>query len=131
LLREIVDTSKSAPLRRAALSLLGADSRSRPLMRRIMVDKSEDKGARTTAAVALQSLAPKEFAQAARQIVLDDDDVPDVRAAVISAMSQSQARPARDVDKKVREIDASPGGARQLNRAARQFRAVQDRRSQP
>jgi hypothetical protein len=131
LLRELVDTTRNAPLRRAALGLLAADSASRPLMQRILTDKSEDRGARTTAAVALQSLAPKEFARAARRIVLDDDDATDVRAAVISAMSQSPAPPARDVVKKVREIDESPGGARQLNRAVQRFRAVQHRRSQP
>lgn len=121
LLREIVESSKQPTLRRAALRLLAADSGSRSLMRRIATDKSEDKTARTTAAVALQSLAPADFAEVARTVVLDDDEDNDLRATVISAMTHGPTRPGRDVTRKVQEIDASPRGSRQLNRAARTF----------
>lgn len=120
-LRDIVETSKRPTLRRAALRLLAADGASAPLMRRIAADKTEDKAARSVAAVALQSLAPKEFAKVARAVVLDDDDDDDVRASVISAISQSGDLAGREVTRKVRDIDATPGGSRQLNRAARQF----------
>jgi hypothetical protein len=119
-LRDIVENSKRPTLRRAALQLLAADGASAPLMRRIAADKTEDKAARSVAAIALQSLAPKEFAKVARAVVLDDDDNDDVRATVISAISQGGLA-GRDVTRKVREIDAGTGGSRQLNRAARQF----------
>ena len=125
LLRAIVENSMQPVLRRAALRLLAADSGSRALMRQIAIDKSEDKQARATAAVALQSLAPTEFAKVARRVVLDDDDDNDLRATVISALTHGPTKPGRDVTRKVREIDAAPGGSRQLNRAARAFTTAQ------
>jgi hypothetical protein len=121
LLREIVESSKQPTLRRAALRLLAADSGSRALMRRIATDKHEDTAARATAVVALQSLAPADFARVARTVVLDDDDDNDLRATVITAVTRGPTRPGRDVTRKVREIDAAPRGTRQLNRAARAF----------
>ncbi len=102
LLRDIVETSKQPTLRRAALRLLAADSGSRALMRRIATDRGEDKDARATAAVALQSLAPKDFDKVARSVVLDDDDDDDVRATVISAITHGPTTPSRDVERKVR-----------------------------
>jgi hypothetical protein len=132
MLRDIVATSKQPTLRRAALRLLAADSGSRALMRRIASDKSEDKEARSTAAVALQSLAPTDFAKVARSVVLDDDEDDDVRATVISAITHGPTAPGREVDRKVREIDAAPGGPRQLNRAAREFTTARStRRTRP
>ena len=71
--------------------------------------------------MALQSLAPTDFARVARSVVLDDDEDEDVRATVISAITHGPTAPSREVDRKVREIDAAPGGPRQLNRAAREF----------
>ena len=121
MLREIVETSRQPALRRAALRLLAADSGSRALMRRIATDKAEDKSARATAAMALQSLSPTDFAKVARTVILDDDDDDDVRASVISAITHGPTNPGRDVTRKVREIDAAPRGTRQLNRAARAF----------
>ena len=46
----------------------------------------EDATARATAAVALQGLAPEEFAALARDVVHDDDDDDRVRATVITAL---------------------------------------------
>ena len=130
LLRDIVETSKQPTLRRAALRLLAADSGSRTLMRRVAEDRSEDKQARATAAMALQSLAPTEFARLARTVVLDDDEDDDVRATVITAITHGPTEAGRDVARKVQEIDAAPGGKAQLNRAARDFTAS-SRRTRP
>lgn len=127
-LRDIVETSKQPALRRAALQLLAADSGSRALMRRIATDRKEDKYARATAAIALQSLAPRDFAQVAKAVVLDDDDDDDVRASVISAITHGPTKPGRDVERKVRQIDAASGGTRQLNRAARDFTTARSTR---
>ena len=71
--------------------------------------------------MALQALAPRDFDRVARTVVLDDDDDDDVRATVISAITHGPTAPGRDVERKVRELDAAPGGTRQLNRAARAF----------
>lgn len=121
LLRDIVATSKQTTLRRAALRLLAADGGSRSLMRRIATDQGEDSDTRAVAAVALQSLAPGDFARVARAVVLDDDEDDELRATVISAITHGPTTPSREVSRKVREIDAAPGGPRQLNRAAREF----------
>ena len=132
LLREIVATSKQPTLRRAALRLLAADSGSRALMRSIATDKAEDPGARATAAVALQVLAPRDFDQVARTVVLDDDDDDDLRATLISAVTHGPTAPGRDVARKVQQIDAASGGTRQLNRAARAFTTARStRRTRP
>ncbi len=132
LLRDIVETSKQQPLRRAALRLLAADSGSRSLMRTIATDRAEDKQCRATAAVALQVLAPRDFDRVARTVVLDDDEDDDLRATVISAITHGPTAPGRDVERKVRQIDAAPGGTRQLNRAAREFTTSRStRRTRP
>ena len=120
-LRQIVAESKQPALRREALRVLAADSSSVDLMRDIAGDRQEDRQARTTAAIALQSLAPKEFAKVARDVVLDDEDDNDLRASVITALARSPEQAGSDVVLKVREIDESPGGNRRLNRAARDF----------
>jgi hypothetical protein len=132
MLRDIVERSRQPALRHAALRLLAADSGSRALMRRIASDKSADKESRATAAVALQSLAPNDFARVARSVVLDDDEDDDMRATVISAITHGPTSPGRDVERKVRGIDAEPGGPRQLNRAAREFTTARStRRTRP
>jgi hypothetical protein len=41
---------------------------------------------RNTSAIALQSLAPAEFEEQAKQIVLDDDEYDDLRATAITAL---------------------------------------------
>lgn len=132
LLREIVETSRQQPLRRAALRQLAADSGSRALMRTIATDRDEDRQCRAIAAVALQALAPRDFDRVARTIVLDDDEDDDLRATVISAITHGPTAPGRDVERKVRELDAVSGGTRQLNRAARRFTTSRStRRTRP
>lgn len=131
LLREIVETSRQAPVRRAALRLLAADSGSRALMRRIASDRNADKNSRSIAVLALQSLAPRDFARVSRSIVLDDDEDDEVRATVISAIAHGPTAPSRDVSRKVREIHTSSGGSRHLNRAARDFMSPATARTRP
>jgi hypothetical protein len=131
LLREIVATTRQANVRRAALRLLAADSASRGLMRRIATDRSSDKNSRSLAVLALQSLAPRDFTRVARAIVLDDEEDDDLRATVISAIAHGPTAPGRDVLRKVREIDASRDGSRQLSRAARRFMSPSTSRTRP
>jgi hypothetical protein len=121
LLRDIVETSRQQPLRRAALRLLAADGGSRALMRTIATDRGEDRQARSVAVIALQALSPRDFDRVARTIVLDDDEDDELRATIISALTHGPTAPGRDVERKVRQIDESPGGSRQLTRAARRF----------
>jgi hypothetical protein len=124
LLRDIVDTSKQPTVRRTALTLLAADGDAKELFARIAADKSEDSAARSTSAIALQSLAPDDFTTVARDVVLDDDDDDKVRSTFITAMSHGSARGGADVDDKVRAIAESSTPSKQLKGAARQYLRV-------
>ena len=132
LLRDIVATSKQPALRRAALRLLAADSGSRALMRRIASDRTRGQG--RPAPPPPSRCSPwlrRDFDRVARTVVLDDDEDDDVRATVISAITHGPTAPGRDVERKVREIDAAPGGPRQLNRAAREFTTARSTSTRP
>jgi hypothetical protein len=121
LLRDIVETSKQPTVRRTALRLLAADSDAKELFARIAVDKSEDSAARSTSAIALQSLAPDTFTAVARNVVLDDDEDDKVRATFINAMAHGSVPGDADVDDKVRSIIESPVPSKELKGAARQY----------
>jgi HEAT repeat protein len=128
MLREIAASSSKQPtVRLMALRLLAADSDSTKVFRKIVSDKSENKAVRATSAVALQSLAPKEFATLATKVVTDDDDDDDLRASLITTVTHGPTNPSRALIKKVREIHEAPGGTAQLNRAASKFTQVQRR----
>jgi hypothetical protein len=53
----------------------------------ILRDKSESSRVRNTSAIALRSLAPAEFHEHAREIVLDDDEDDNLRASSITALT--------------------------------------------
>ena len=132
LLRDIAQSSKRRPaVRQMALRLLAADSDSTDIFRTIVEDKNEEKSARVTSAVALQSLAPKEFARLATRLVDDDDDDDDVRASVLTTVTHGPTTPSRSLRRKVREIHEAPGGTRQLNLAADEFTQMQGRATRP
>jgi hypothetical protein len=121
LLRDLVDTSTQPAVRRSALRLLAADSDATDMFARIAADKSEDPAARATSAIALQSLAPAQFQDVARDVVLDDDDDQKVRATFVNAIAHRDDTPPDEVVAKVRSMAApqAPSGA--LRTAARQF----------
>ena len=85
LLRDLVETSSTKAVRRTALRLLAADGDATDLFERIAADRSEDPVARSTSAVALQSLAPERFDDVARRI--DDGDDRRVRATFANAIA--------------------------------------------
>ena len=87
LLRDLVETSGTKAVRRTALRLLAADSDAAELFARIAADRSEDPVARSTSAVALQSLAPERFDDVARSVVDDADDDRRVRATFANAIA--------------------------------------------
>ena len=132
LLREIVSSSDKPKLRQMALGLLAADSGAKNTFAKIAADQTEDPVARSTSAVALQALAPKEFNTLARKIVADEDDDDGVRATVLTALTHDQTQqptasrgsrqpPMVDV---VRTIGASKAPSAQLKAAARDYLAM-------
>ena len=127
-LREMVADPGTAPqVRRVALRVLATDSGSVDIFRRIVTDKSEDPDARSTSAVALQSLAPRTFSRIATQVVDDDDDDDTVRATVISTAAHGSTPPPRRLTRKVDELRTSPTANRELTRASEMFARSRNR----
>jgi hypothetical protein len=87
-LRKIVQEPPSVAAQAEAVRLLAADSSSKDLLTGVLSDKSKKREVRRASAIALQTLAPKEFEAQAKKIVLDDDEDDALRAASITALTQ-------------------------------------------
>jgi len=121
LLHDIVDGSRKPQLRRMALRLLAADSGAKDTFARIAADRDDDPVARSTSAVALQSLAPQEFDNLAKTIVADDDDDDGVRATMLNALAHNPDDPDEPTLGVARAINASAERSPQLKAAARDY----------
>ena len=121
LLHDIVDGSRKPQLRRMALRLLAADSGAKDTFARIAADRDDDPVARSTSAVALQSLAPQEFDSLAKTIVADDDDDDSVRATMLNALAHNPDDPDEPTMGVARAIGASARRSPQLKAAARDY----------
>jgi hypothetical protein len=87
LLRQIVANPPDPASRKEAVRLLSADPASHDLLLQMLNDKSELRDIRNLSALGLQSIAPDEFEQRARAIVLDDDDYDDIRSTAATALA--------------------------------------------
>jgi hypothetical protein len=87
LLRRMVEDPPNDAARKEAVRLLAADPSSTDLLLALLNDKRESSDVRTTSAIALQAVAPTEFQEQARRVVLDDDEDDQLRAVSISALS--------------------------------------------
>jgi hypothetical protein len=121
LLQEIVDTSRQPQLRRMALRLLAADSGAKDTFARIAADRSDDPVARSTSAVALQALAPREFDDLAKTVVADEDENDDVRATMLTALAHGPNEADDPTVGVARKITASKKRSPQLKAAARDY----------
>src|SRR5215210_3695528 len=86
ILREMVRNPPSPEAKQGAVRLLAADPASKELLTDLLKDKGEVREVRNASAAALQSVAPEEFTEQAKQIVLDDDEYADLRATAIDAL---------------------------------------------
>ena len=99
---------------------------------KIAADRTDDPVARSTSAVALQALAPKEFSTLARTIVADEDDDDGVRATVLTALTHDQSEQPTASRRStqssmvdvVRTIGTSKAASAQLKAAARDYLAL-------
>jgi hypothetical protein len=125
LLRRIVEQPPSLAARREAVRLLAVDPGSRELLLSVLRDRGERSDIRRAAAVALQSLAPDQFLEEARRIVLDDGEDDQLKAQCVSALALF-ANPAElgqdaDLTRQVEGLRSS--GSRQVRRAAADYLA--------
>jgi hypothetical protein len=121
LLQDIVETSRKPQLRRMALKLLAADSGAKDTFARIAADRSEDPVARSTSAVALQALAPREFDSLAKTVVADEDDDDNVRATMLTALAHNPDDADEPTIGVARRISESKKRSPQLKAAAREY----------
>jgi hypothetical protein len=123
LLRDIAKNPPNAAAKEEAVRLLAADPASQDLLTAMLDDKSESPEVRKLSATALRTMAPAEFAEHAKRIVVDDDEAEEVRAGCLTALINSGEEQAlRDDPNFTRAVqrlrDRSPGPA---GRSAAQF----------
>ena len=87
ILKGMVQNPPSPEAKQEAVRLLAADPESKDLLAGVLKDKDERREVRNASAAALQSLAPAEFEEQAKQIVLDGDDYADIRATAMNALT--------------------------------------------
>lgn len=118
--------SKHKDTRRSALRVLAADSRSVDLFHKIARDKDEDRVARATSAVALQSLAPRTFEEVAEDVALDESDYPEIRTTLLNALAHDvNVKPSTNLRQQLDAMDAAPA---QVRKAAKM---VAERKEEP
>jgi hypothetical protein len=87
ILRDMVNNPPSPGAKREAVRLLATDPSSKELLVDVLKDKDERREVRDASASALLALAPAEFEEQAKQIVLDDKEYDDLRATAMTALA--------------------------------------------
>lgn len=96
-LKEVVETSDDAEVKREAIRLLAADRSSMELIERVVRDKNENAAVRAAGSAALQSLAPETFEAVAQDVVSDQDEYDDIKVSMLSKLAyQTPRAPASD-----------------------------------
>ncbi len=124
ILKDILRNPPSRAAKKEAVRLLSADPSSKEYLTEILKDKSEHSEVRKISAAALQSLSPEEFADQAKEIVLDDDDDDDLRATCVNALDQFANPTSLNQDTKLNKHIKNlqqKSTSRQLKRAVGRF----------
>jgi hypothetical protein len=101
ILRNIAQDPPSPEAKQEAVRMLGSDPESKDLLTGILIDKDERREVRNASASALQSLAPAEFQEHARQIALDESEYKEARATAINALSLFADQESLDQDEEL------------------------------
>ncbi|MEM9557200.1 MAG: hypothetical protein AAGC60_23275 [Acidobacteriota bacterium] len=128
LLRDIARTADTPEARREAVRLLAADAQSVDVLQEILRNRDEDQQVRRASASGYLSLDPQGFERDAREIVFDESEDDEVRAATLSALTHFAHPSARDAELHdyVDELERSPG-SESLNEAARAYQRQRGR----
>jgi HEAT repeat protein len=130
ILRDIVKKPPSAKAKQEAVRLLAGDPGSKAMLADILNDKSETSKVRNISAIALQSLAPDEFQEQAKRIVLDDDEDDNLRATSINALTHfadpNTLSQDADLTKHVEQLQEK-SSSKQLKSAATRYVAQQSK----
>ena len=86
--RKILQKPPNEEAKREALRVLAADTSTKPVFERILLDKGEAPEYRRIAASALHAMAPDTLQKHAREIVMDASESDEIRATSLTAISQ-------------------------------------------
>ena len=124
ILQEIVQNPPSQAARMEAIRLLASDASSVQLLGEILRNKGERSEVRQISAASLHAIAPEEFENHAKQIVLDDDEDDDLRATVLTALEQfaspESVRQDPRLNEQVQRLNTS-SSSRHLKKATKKF----------
>lgn len=134
MLRAMVQKPPSAAAKREAIRLLASDPASKDLLTSILQDKKEAQETRRVSAIALQSLAPAEFEEQAKKIILDHDEPGDVRATSITALThfadQGSISRNADLDQRIRDLH-SHSASKEVKRSAARYLDLTSQDTEP
>jgi len=85
--REIVAKPPNSLAKQEALRLLASDPTSAPLLEKVLRDKNESVEDRQISAAALHSINPSKYQDQARELLLDEDENPDIQAMSMTALN--------------------------------------------
>ncbi|HEY8156788.1 MAG TPA: hypothetical protein VII72_21845 [Myxococcota bacterium] len=122
--RRIVRDPPNPAAKREALRLLAADAASAPVFEEILRNKAEPAEFRQLSVSVLHSLAPRSLQAHAREMVLDDTEDDDLRAAGLTALTQFGEQGAITADAAlVQRVDRLKGGkgSAMVKKGARRF----------
>ena len=103
--RKIVENPPSEDAKREALRLLAADSKAAPIFEKVLRDKDALAEHRQISASALQALKPKKMQEYARDIVLDENEYPEIKATSLTALTQFAPREVAQDEALLKSVD--------------------------
>jgi hypothetical protein len=136
ILRGMVENPPSPEAKEEAVRLLANDPASKELLTALLKNKHERQGVRNASAAALQSLAPAEFEEQAKEILYDTEEYNELRATAINALTLFADQEALDQDpeligriEQLREEAPSKEVERTANRFLRKQRRRREQRN--
>ena len=121
--RKIVENPPSEDAKREALRLLAADSKAAPIFEKVLRDKDALAEHRQISASALQGLKPKKLQEYARDIVLDENEYPEIKATSLTAITNFGPKEVAQDEKLMESVDRLNTGktAPKVKKSAKRF----------
>ena len=121
--RDIVKEPPNPAAKEEALRLLAADASSAPLFEKLLRDKDELREVRQISASALHALKPDKLKEHAREIVLDKNEYPEIKATSLTALTQfsNEAEVAKDTTLLEHVDRLSDNAGPKVKKSARRF----------
>jgi HEAT repeat protein len=136
ILKDMVQNPPSPEAKQEAVRVLASDPTSKVLLADVLKDKGERREVRNASAAALQSMDQAEFEKQAKEIVLDEEEYPEIRATVINGLALFGDQEALDQDaeltgrvEQLRESSPSEEVTRTANRFLRRQRRRREQRN--